>query len=263
MRRRASSTRAGWAWTSPRPWTRVSPWLSSDRVALRGRLADLRRASTNLRDSAILALLVAFFAITLYIRARFHEYKFALGALLAVIHDVCVVTGIVAIFAHFGIVDAEINLTLVAALLTIVGYSLNDTIVVYDRIRENTPRMDGTMQEVVDQSINDTLSRTLLTSITTLFPLVVLFALNYGRRSAIEGFSFAILCGVLIGTYSTIFIASPFVLWAKRRRGDRPRGNGSEEDRAARRGELIDALRAARAEAASRNGAGSTRPVSI
>ncbi|MBL8898050.1 MAG: protein translocase subunit SecD [Planctomycetes bacterium] len=176
------------------------------------------QASTDLRDAAVLALLVSLFAITLYIRARFHEYRYAFGAVLALFHDVLITIGAVALFASLGIIDAEIDLNLIAALLTIVGYSLNDTIVIYDRIRENLPRMKGSFEEIVNTSINETLARTLLTGVTTIFMITVLLLVNYGRGNAIEGFAFAILVGVLAGTYSTMYIASPFLIWVEKRR---------------------------------------------
>jgi preprotein translocase SecF subunit len=97
--------------------------------------------------------------------------------------------------------------------MTIIGYSLNDTIVVFDRIRENLPRINRPFTEVVNLSINQTLSRTILTSLTTLLVLAVLFALNYGQRNVLEGFSFAMIIGVIVGTYSSIFVASPTLIW--------------------------------------------------
>ncbi|MBK9388523.1 MAG: protein translocase subunit SecD [Planctomycetes bacterium] len=176
------------------------------------------QASTDLRDAAVLALIVSLFAITLYIRARFHEYRYAFGAVLALFHDVLITIGAVALAASLGIIDAEIDLNLIAALLTIIGYSLNDTIVIYDRIRENLPRVKGSFEEIVNTSINETLARTLLTGLTTIFMITVLLLVNYGRGNAIEGFAFAILVGVLAGTYSTMYIASPFLIWVEKRR---------------------------------------------
>ncbi|MCB9881936.1 MAG: protein translocase subunit SecD [Planctomycetes bacterium] len=175
------------------------------------------QASIELRDSAVLAILVSLFAITIYIRARFHEYRYAIGAVLALFHDVLITLGIVSLFASAGLVDAELDLTMVAAFLTIIGYSLNDTIVIFDRIRENLPRSDGDLEGVINRSINESLSRTLLTSLTTLFTITVLFVVNFGQRNAIEGFSFAIMIGIITGTYSTMFIATPVVLWIERR----------------------------------------------
>jgi preprotein translocase SecF subunit len=108
-------------------------------------------------------------------------------------------------------VEIEIDLAMIAAFLTIVGYSLNDTIVLFDRVRENLPRIDKPLEEVLDISVNQTLSRTLLTSITTLLVLTVIFYFSVGEQHVLEGFSFAMIIGVLVGTYSSIFVASPVV----------------------------------------------------
>jgi preprotein translocase subunit SecF len=129
-----------------------------------------------------------------------------------------------------GWVSAELNLAMIAAFLTIIGYSINDTIVIFDRIRENLSdqaRLGDTKEsfrELINRSINQTLSRTILTSSTTLFVVLAQFAVNYGRGSALEGFSFALIVGIITGTYSTMFIASPMVLWLREREvsGDKP-----------------------------------------
>ena len=126
--------------------------------------------------------------------------------------------GAVALAIATGLVQVEINLAMIAAFLTIIGYSLNDTIVIFDRVRENLPRMKGSLSEILDVSINQTLSRTLLTSITTLITVLLLFLFNAGTGNVIEGFSFALIIGVLSGTYSTIFIACPALLWLETRR---------------------------------------------
>jgi len=168
------------------------------------------RVGTELRDSAIRAILLSFIAIVLYIRVRFREYRYGIAAIVALAHDISITLGIVAVVHFTGIVDVEIDLAMIAAFLTIIGYSLNDTIVLFDRIRENLPRLKGkTFVEVLDISINQTLSRTLLTSLTTLLALVLIFSFNYGRQNVLEGFSFAMIIGVLVGTYSSIFVASP------------------------------------------------------
>jgi preprotein translocase subunit SecF len=117
-------------------------------------------------------------------------------------------------------VQVEINLEIIAAFLTIIGYSLNDTIVVFDRIRENIPRQKGkSFKEIIDLSINQSLSRTILTSVTTFFVVSVLFFANRPQHTVLEGFSFAMLIGVVVGTYSSMFIASPMLVfldrWAK------------------------------------------------
>lgn len=168
------------------------------------------RVGTELRDSAIRAILLSFIAIVLYIRVRFREYRYGWAAIIALFHDVSITLGVVALVHFTGVIDVEIDLAMIAAFLTIIGYSLNDTIVLFDRVRENLPRLtDKTYEEVLDISINQTLSRTLLTSLTTLTALVIIFAFNYGRQNVLEGFSFAMILGVLVGTYSSIFVAAP------------------------------------------------------
>ena len=141
----------------------------------------------------------------------FFEFKYAMGAIVAIIHDVTVTVGI------FSIFDKEFTLPIVAALLTIIGYSLNDTIIVFDRIRENLRKYHkDPMTVIVNKSINETLSRTILTSLTTLVVVIALFVLGGG---IIHDFSFALLVGVLIGTYSSIYVASPILLaWQARRK---------------------------------------------
>jgi SecD/SecF fusion protein len=171
----------------------------------------------ELRDSAIMAILISLFAIVLYIRVRFAEYAFGFAAVTALVHDVLITLGALAICDYFGLINAEISLPMIAAFLTIIGYSLNDTIVVFDRIRENRPRMaDKPMSEVLDLSINQCLSRTLLTSVTTLIAVLILFIFNYGGGSVLEGFAFALTFGVIVGTYSSIAVASPALMWFER-----------------------------------------------
>jgi preprotein translocase subunit SecF len=138
----------------------------------------------------------------------FLELKYAMGAIVALIHDVAITVGI------FSIVDKEFTLPIIAALLTIIGYSLNDTIIVFDRIRENLRKYHKDRPHVIlNKSINETLGRTILTSMTT---LIVLFALFLLGGSIIHDFAFAMIIGVLIGTYSSIFVASPILLaWEK------------------------------------------------
>jgi SecD/SecF fusion protein len=193
----------------------------------------------ELRDSALQAILLSFVAIVLYIRVRFREYRYGFAAILALAHDVSITLGIVSVMHFSGIVDVEIDLAMIAAFLTIIGYSLNDTIVLFDRIRENVPRLTGkTYEEVLNISINQTLARTLLTSITTLLVLVIIFAFNYGRQNVLEGFSFAMMIGVLVGTYSSIFVASPaLVMLAEKHHGagssNASQGGGKATARAA------------------------------
>ncbi len=171
----------------------------------------------DLKNSAVLALIVSLFAVVMYIRLRFAEYSFGIAAMVAVAHDVLVTLGVLAIAMQLGWVGIEINLPLIAAFLTIVGYSLNDTIVVFDRIRENRPRMKGTLSDIANRSINQTLSRTIMTSLTTLTTVLVLMAFNIGSGSVLESFAFALAIGVIVGTYSTLFIATPIFVWLEER----------------------------------------------
>ena len=161
------------------------------------------KIGSELRDAAIGAILIALALILVYISYRF-EFKFALGAIIALFHDVVITLGI------FSLLNLEISLSIIAAFLTIVGYSLNDTIVVYDRIRENMKIMrKETLELITNQSINQSLSRTIITSLTTLF--VVLFLYFFGGE-VIKYFAFAMLVGIVVGTYSSIYIASPVII---------------------------------------------------
>ena len=164
----------------------------------------------DLRSKGIQAILYAMLGILVYISWRF-EFRFAVGAIIALVHDVLITLGA---FSLFG---KEIDLPIIAAFLAIIGYSLNDTIIDYDRIRENLGKHNKeSFSFIVNRSINETLSRTLLTSGTTLLVIVTLFVLGGG---VIHNFAFAMLVGVLIGTYSSIFVASPIlILWEQRRK---------------------------------------------
>ena len=162
------------------------------------------KVSSELIQKGVLAIITAVSLMLFYIWIRF-EWQFSLGAVLALIHDVTITIGL---FSLFGI---EFNLSIIAALLTIIGYSMNDTVVVYDRIRENLRKykqMD--LFELINNSINDTLSRTTLTSITT---LLALFSLYFLGGEVIRGFTLAMIIGVFIGTYSSIFVASQIILF--------------------------------------------------
>ena len=180
----------------------------------------------ELRNSAISALVISLGVIVLFIRVRFHEYKYGIAAVLALVHDVLVTLGVVVAANAAGLVDAELDLAMVAAFLTIIGYSINDTIVIFDRVRENLSEQQRLGERIdhdaiVNLSINQTLSRTVLTTATTMAVVVTQFIVNAGAGTALEGFSFALLIGLLSGTYSTIFIASPVVAWLwKRERND-------------------------------------------
>ncbi len=171
----------------------------------------------ELRDKAIFAILVSLFAVVLYIRARFAEYSYGFAAVVALVHDVLITLGCLALAIMTDLVEAEISLPMIAAFLTIIGYSLNDTIVVFDRVRENKPRMKGALSDTLNTSINQTLSRTVLTSITTLLTVMILLGFNLGTRNVLEGFAFALSIGVLVGTYSSMFVACPTFLWLENR----------------------------------------------
>lgn len=160
-----------------------------------------------LRKQATLAVVYALIGILIYITVRF-EFRFAVAAIIALVHDVMITLG------AFALTNKELSLPVVAAFLTIVGYSLNDTIVVFDRIRENLKvfRREG-YEVVVNRSINETLSRTLLTSLTTMIVVVALFFLG---GEVIHDFAFALLVGVVVGTYSSIFVASPVLIFWQR-----------------------------------------------
>ena len=168
----------------------------------------------ELQRDALVAIGLALMMILIYIAFRFDAY-YALGSVAALIHDVLITLGVFSLLAY------EINLSIIAAFLTIVGYSLNDTIVVFDRIRENMPKyMKKTLQEVVNLSLNETLSRTVITSLTT---MMVVFILFIWGGEVIKLFAFALIIGVFIGTYSSIFVASPVVLYFEKRSKKNPR----------------------------------------
>lgn len=157
----------------------------------------------ELFEKGILALIYALIGVMIYVAFRF-EWKFSLGSVVALIHDVVITVGL------FSLLQLEFTLPVLAALLAVIGYSLNDTIVVFDRIRENFRRLRETdTEETMNVSINQTLPRTILTSLTT---LLVLFALYIYGGDALNGFAATLIIGVLIGTYSSIFVASPTVL---------------------------------------------------
>ena len=164
------------------------------------------KVSSELLKSGIISICLALFAMLFYIWVRF-EWQFSLGSIIALFHDVVITLGI------FSLFSIEINLSIVAAVLTIVGYSMNDTVVIYDRIRENLSKFNRiNITEISDISINETLSRTLITSVTTLLALFSIFILG---GEILKGFSFAMIVGVFIGTYSSIFIASPVLKYLK------------------------------------------------
>jgi preprotein translocase subunit SecF len=161
------------------------------------------KVSGELIQTAAIAVVLAIGAVLVYIWLRF-EWQFAVGAVGALVHDVLLTIGV------FSVLQIRFDLAIIAALLTIVGYSLNDTVVVFDRVRENLRKYKKKLlQEVMDQSINETLSRTVMTSVTTLLALIALFVLG---GDVIRGFIFAMIWGVVVGTYSSVFVASALLL---------------------------------------------------
>jgi len=164
------------------------------------------KVSAELLNSGLLAISLALGAMLFYIWVRF-EWQFSLGSIIAIFHDVIITIGI------FSLLSLEVNLSIVAAVLTIVGYSMNDTVVIYDRIRENLNKFSSsTIEDISNTSINETLSRTIITSVTTLLALFSIYILG---GEILKGFSFAMIIGVIIGTYSSIFVASPILKYLK------------------------------------------------
>jgi len=164
------------------------------------------KVSAELLQSGIIAITLSLAAMLFYIWIRF-EWQFSLGSIVALVHDVILTLGV------FSALSIEVNLSIVAAVLTIVGYSMNDTVVIFDRIRENLLKFSRIgIGEISDISINETLSRTMITSLTTLLAVVSIFVLG---GEILKGFSFAMILGVIVGTYSSIFIASPVLSYFK------------------------------------------------
>ena len=158
----------------------------------------------ELKTSARNAIIISLILISFYIAIRFDRY-YAIGSLIALLHDIMITVGI------FSLLNIEISITIIAALLTIVGYSLNDTIVIYDRIRENMIKLyDKNKKEIINTSLNETLNRTFVTSFTTLIVIIILY---FFGGDVLQPFALALIIGVLIGTYSSIFIASPIMLY--------------------------------------------------
>ncbi len=162
------------------------------------------KVGSELREKGMMSLFLAILGILIYVSFRF-EWRFAVASVMALLHDVTIAMGAVVLF---GI---EVNLDTLAALLTILGYSLNDTIIVFDRIREGIRDIkDPDLGGIIDESVTQTLSRTTLTSLTTFFVVLTLFVFG---GEIIKGFSFTLLVGVVVGTYSSIFVASPILMW--------------------------------------------------
>tara|TARA_Y100000590_G_C15582630_1_gene962916 strand:+ start:203 stop:1117 length:915 start_codon:yes stop_codon:yes gene_type:complete len=187
----------------------INDQLSSDLSSI----ANFRRVenvgpkvSNELLKAGMLAISLSLAAMLFYIWIRF-EWQFSLGAIAALIHDVVITVGI------FSLLSYEVNLSIVAAVLTIVGYSMNDTVVIFDRIRENLKKYSKiSISDISDISTNETLSRTLITSVTT---LLALFSIYIFGGAILKGFSFAMIVGVIVGTYSSIFVATPILNYTK------------------------------------------------
>jgi len=162
----------------------------------------------ELKSSAIKAFLIALMFILVYVSVKF-RFKYAVASILAMLHDLAITLGLYTILGLFT--NYEISLSVVAAVLTVIGYSLNDTIVVFDRIRENIPNHEGiSLKKIVNISVNETLSRTILTGMTTIFVIIVLIAMG---GEGVSDLAVVLLIGILTGTYSSIFVAAPIVIW--------------------------------------------------
>ena len=187
--------------------------VSRVRTALEGQFPGIRflqvdsvgaKVSAELVRGGILAVALSFLAIMVYVWLRF-EWQFAVGAVISLVHDSLVTIGI------FSLFQLEFNLTIVAGILTVIGYSINDTVVVFDRVRENLRKYKkAPLRDVMNLALNETLSRTVMTSLTTLLALLAIF---FFGGSVVSGFAVAVIWGVLTGTYSSIYVASALVLW--------------------------------------------------
>ncbi|MDA2918955.1 protein translocase subunit SecF [Desulfobacterota bacterium AH_259_B03_O07] len=168
------------------------------------------KVGKELIEKAVLSILLACVGILIYLIIRF-EFAFAMGGVIALIHDTVITLGAI------SVTDKEFTLAIVAGLLTVIGYSVNDTIVIFDRIRENLKKAKGKgFKNTINESLNQTLSRTILTSLTVFLVLIPLFILG---GSVIHDFAFTLIVGVLIGTYSSIFVATPFMIYWRQRKG--------------------------------------------
>jgi SecD/SecF fusion protein len=178
----------------------------------------------QVRDAAIKALIIAWILIIAYVSLRF-EFKFAIATIAALIHDLVITVGV------YSLTSREVTTATVAAVLTILGYSLYDTIIVFDRVRENQPRARrGTYGDMVNRSIMEVLNRSIITTLTTLLPVACLFI--FGGET-LKDFAFALMVGIISGTYSSIFLASPLLtFWKEREKRYRPKATGGKSARA-------------------------------
>jgi len=168
------------------------------------------KVGQELRTKALIAVILAVLAIMIYIAFRF-EFTYGIGAAIAIVHDVLVTLAIVTVTSKLGILNLEINQSMIAAFLTVVGFSVNDTVIIFDRIRENLERHKGmNLIKLINLSINETLSRTINTVLTVVLVLTIITIFG---GEVLQGFSFTMLVGIVTGTYSSIYIASSFVIW--------------------------------------------------
>ena len=229
-----------WTPESPQPFNKWKATLNVDEATAQKVFSTMRddmnsepiwhaadkigsQVAGKTQSLAVWALLSSLLGIVAYIWIRFQKVVFGLAAVVALVHDVLITLGAIAVsfwlagvLGFLQIEEFKISLPVVAAFLTIIGYSLNDTIVVFDRIREVRGKSPDLTEAMINTSINQTLGRTLLTSLTTLLVVAILYA---GGGQSIHGFSFALLVGVMVGTYSSIFVASPALLWMMDRFG--------------------------------------------
>lgn len=168
------------------------------------------KVGSELRRDALIAVVLAIIAIMLYIAFRF-EFTYGIGAAIAIIHDVLVTIALVTVFSEFGILNLEMNTSMIAAFLTVIGFSVNDTVIIFDRIRENLEKHKGmNLIQLMNLSINETLSRTINTVATVVLVLLTMTILG---GEGLQGFAFTMLVGIVTGAYSSIYIASAFVVW--------------------------------------------------
>ncbi|MBK7643417.1 MAG: protein translocase subunit SecD [Planctomycetes bacterium] len=175
------------------------------------------QVGSELRDKAVMAVLLSLVGTMFYVRIRFAEYAYGIAVVISLLHDVFIALGALALASKLQILQAEVDLSMIAAFLTIIGYSQNDTIVIFDRVRENRQKSNKPLTQILDDSINECFGRTILTTSTVVITLLVLFLFNVGSRNVLEGFSYCMLVGVISGAYSTIYVASPVFLWLERR----------------------------------------------
>jgi SecD/SecF fusion protein len=187
------------------------------------------QVGSELRDKAVLAVLLSLVGTMFYVRIRFAEYAYGIAVVVSLLHDVLIALGALALACKLQLLQAEVDLSMIAAFLTIIGYSQNDTIVIFDRVRENRLKSNKPLTQILDDSINECFGRTILTTSTVVLTLLVLFLFNVGSRNVLEGFSYCMLVGVISGAYSTIYVASPVLLWLENRAARKGGGGDAGE----------------------------------